>query len=101
MAEKAELSRVHISCIERGERVPSLAAVINIANALNVTVDELVSDNLFFSEVLSHRLLFAPRRMEDTNSRYHVLSDDKVHINAPYSTLFRTFYWYLMLPNTR
>ena len=51
LAEKTELSRVHISCIERGERIPSLAAIINIANALNVTVDELVSENLFFSDV--------------------------------------------------
>lgn len=46
LAERSRLSRVHISCIERGERIPSLEAVINIANSLNISSDELLVGNL-------------------------------------------------------
>lgn len=46
LAELAKLSRVHISCIERGERIPSLEAIINIANSLNISSDELLVGNL-------------------------------------------------------
>ncbi len=46
LAELSKLSRVHISCIERGERIPSLEAIINIANSLNVSSDELLVGNL-------------------------------------------------------
>lgn len=46
LAELAQISRVHISYLERGERIPSLSAFINIANALNVSADELLAGNL-------------------------------------------------------
>lgn len=49
LAEKAELSNVYISYLERGERMPSLDAVINIANALNVSADDLLSGCLLVS----------------------------------------------------
>ncbi len=51
LAELADLSNVFISYLERGERIPSLEAVINIANALNVSVDELLAGNLFVSGI--------------------------------------------------
>ena len=51
LAEVSKLSRVHISCIERGERIPSLEAIINIANALNISLDELLVGNLMVSAV--------------------------------------------------
>ena len=38
--------RVHISYLERGERIPSMESFINIANALNVSADELLANNL-------------------------------------------------------
>ena len=44
------MSRVHIGYIERGERAPSLESVINIANALNVSADELLVGNLLVAE---------------------------------------------------
>lgn len=46
LAELSKLSRVHISCIERGEKIPSLEAIINIANGLNISSDELLVGNL-------------------------------------------------------
>ena len=51
LAELANLSNVFISYIERGERIPSLEAIINIANALNVSADELLAGNLFVSGI--------------------------------------------------
>ena len=44
------MSRVHIGYIGRGERAPSLESVINIANALNVSADELLVGNLLVAE---------------------------------------------------
>ena len=44
------MSRVHIGYIERGERAPSLESVINIANSLNVSADELLVGNLLVAE---------------------------------------------------
>lgn len=46
LADLAHISRVRISYLERGERIPSLDSFINIANALNVSADELLADNL-------------------------------------------------------
>ena len=49
LAEQAETSRVYISNIERGECTPSLEMVLNIANALNVSADDLLAGNLLSS----------------------------------------------------
>ena len=46
LAECTSSSRVYISNIERGEIVPSLEAIINIANVLYVSTDELLAENL-------------------------------------------------------
>lgn len=54
LADRTELSRVHISCIERGERIPSLDAIVCIANALSASVDELLEDNLLISNETSN-----------------------------------------------
>jgi len=43
LAESADVSRVFISCIERGEKPPSLETLICIANALHVSFDEMLS----------------------------------------------------------
>lgn len=51
LAELANISSVHIGYIERGERLPSLDTIINIANALTVTADELLSGSLIVSSV--------------------------------------------------
>lgn len=46
LAEYIGTSRVNISNIERGERTPGLEMVINIANVLNVSADDLLAGNL-------------------------------------------------------
>lgn len=45
LSEKAGISVSFFGQIERGERKPSLETVINIANALQVTVDFLLIDS--------------------------------------------------------
>lgn len=49
LAELANISSVHIGYIERGERLPSLETIINIANALTVSADELLAGSLIVS----------------------------------------------------
>ena len=46
LAEKAHLSANYIGMIERGEKIPSLTSLINIANALGITADMLLCDVL-------------------------------------------------------
>lgn len=46
LAEKSHISRVFEGSIERGEKIPSLATVVSIAEALSVSVDELIRENL-------------------------------------------------------
>ena len=52
LAEMSDLSHVYISYLERGERMPKLDAIINIANALNVSADDLLSGSLLVSNSL-------------------------------------------------
>lgn len=42
LAEKLDVSQQHISAYERGERIPGIDAAARIADALGVTLDELV-----------------------------------------------------------
>ncbi len=44
LAERANLSTTHISCIERGVKPPKLDTFVVIANALNVSSDVLLQD---------------------------------------------------------
>ena len=46
LAERISTSNVHISNIERGEKVPSLEVILSIANALSVSADDLLAGNL-------------------------------------------------------
>ena len=46
LAAQVETSRVYISNIERGEAAPSLEMLLCIANALNVSADDLLAGNL-------------------------------------------------------
>ena len=49
LADLATLSKSLISYIENGEKSPSLEAFISIANALKISADELLVDNLSVS----------------------------------------------------
>jgi len=46
LAELTGVSQEHIAKIEAGVNVPSLELLISIANALDVSSDDLLSDNL-------------------------------------------------------
>lgn len=46
LAEIIDVSESFIGQIERGRNKPSLETIINIANALNVSVDDLLYSNL-------------------------------------------------------
>lgn len=44
LAELVDLSPMHVSVIERGVKLPKLETLINIANTLDVSADELLQD---------------------------------------------------------
>lgn len=44
LAEEVNLSPMHISVIERGNKLPRLETLINIANVLDVSADILLQD---------------------------------------------------------
>ena len=46
LAERLSLSPTHLSNIETGTTRVSLSSIVKIANALDVTVDDLLCDNL-------------------------------------------------------
>jgi len=52
LAEKVNCSPSHIGQIEHARGIPSLEMAVNIANALHITVDQLVLDSLDCSEVV-------------------------------------------------
>lgn len=45
LAEKLEISNQHMSNIENASKKPSLALLMNLAELLNVTLDELLADS--------------------------------------------------------
>ena len=52
LAEMAELSPSHMSNIETGKTKLSLPMIIALANALKVSVDELLCDNVLHSKAI-------------------------------------------------
>ncbi|MBR6235077.1 MAG: helix-turn-helix domain-containing protein [Spirochaetales bacterium] len=53
LAEMAGLSRSHISYIENGRKAVSLEALVDISNALEVSADEFLVDNMDFTKSLN------------------------------------------------
>ena len=51
LAEKASLSTTHMSNIETGKTRVSLTVIVNIANALAISVDDLLCDNVIKTKV--------------------------------------------------
>lgn len=54
LGELSELSIAHISHIENGHTKLSIESLVNIANALGTSADELLQDNLSHNEVFYH-----------------------------------------------
>lgn len=50
IAEKAGVSIPHLSRIENGSGKPSLQTLVNICNVLNVTIDDIMQDNIAASK---------------------------------------------------
>ena len=55
LAEKSGLSPTHVSNVETGTTKASLPALVSLANALGVTVDDLLCDNLIHARVQFER----------------------------------------------
>lgn len=51
LAEIVGCNESYIGQIERGAKNPSLEIIVNIANALNVTVDYLLADNIKVDQI--------------------------------------------------
>ena len=51
LAEMVEISPTHVSNIETGTTRVSLTAIVSLANALSVTVDDLLCDSVVKSKV--------------------------------------------------
>lgn len=51
LAEMVEISPTHLSNIETGTTRVSLTAIVSLANALSVTVDDLLCDSVVKSKV--------------------------------------------------
>lgn len=47
LAERANLSVAYIGMMERDEKVPRVPTLVEIANVLEVTTDELLEDSLY------------------------------------------------------
>ncbi len=58
LAEKANLTPNYIGMLERSDKLPSLTALINIANALGVTADMLLCEVLDKTYEIKSSLVF-------------------------------------------
>lgn len=69
LAEAVNQSRVNINRIENGERLPSIDILVDIANALHVSVDDLLVDSLEYpistADSELHRLLLDCNKVEE------------------------------------
>ena len=55
LAEHVQVSTAHISKIETAYTKPSFQVVVDIANALQISIDELLVDNYIYPSVYLHK----------------------------------------------
>ena len=86
LAERADLSTVHLSHIETANTKLSLPALVSIANVLNVSSDTLLCDSLTASEkAYKNSILY---ELEDCdNKELKLISDTVKSIKASYRSL--------------
>lgn len=71
LAERTDKSINFIGQIERGEGKPSLETLVDIANALGVTVDSLLADNVKTSySSIDKEISVLLRNMSDKGKRF-------------------------------
>ncbi len=86
LAEIVNLSPMHVSVIERGVKPPRLETLIKIANALDVSADELLQDVVDSS---THSLSGSLSQLVDglpKNEQQKILYCVKVYMDAYYNT---------------
>lgn len=57
LAEAADVSATYIGCVERGERTITLEKLIDVTNALHVSIDYLIQDSMEASAESNFSLL--------------------------------------------
>lgn len=77
VAEKIDKSINFIGQIERGEGKPSLETLVDIANALGVTVDHLLSDNINASDDNEAKEIIALLQSIDSTGKQFILDITK------------------------
>lgn len=69
LAERANLSRENINRFENASKYPGVDALVQIANALHVSVDDLLADSLKYLASTAdsdlHRLLIGCNKIEE------------------------------------
>ena len=73
LAERTNKSINFIGQIERGEGKPSLETLVDVANALGVSVDSLLQDNVRAGEDAAAREMAALLRAMDEAGRWFLL----------------------------
>lgn len=74
LAELVQVSTAHISKIETAYTKPSFQVVVDIANALQTSVDELLVDNVTYPSVHLHKD-FEPLLEEMTVDELRIMRD--------------------------
>ena len=59
LAEKTELSTNYIGMVERGEKLPSVESLISIANALEISADMVLCEELKYGYIVRNSILDA------------------------------------------
>lgn len=72
LAEKAGLSTNYIGMVERGEKIPSLETFIRIINALDVSADMVLCDELNYVYQIRNSQLEAKLEALDEASRKRI-----------------------------
>lgn len=72
LAESVQCTSSHIGQIENGRGIPSLEMVVNIANALHVTVDQLLLNELECPEIVYLRDI--EKRMQELSTPVKMLA---------------------------
>lgn len=82
LAERVGVLSTYIPQLERGEKLPSFDTLICIANALDVTVDELVCDYVNADKTTVANNI--SRKMEGLNSKQQLYVEEMIDKLAEY-----------------
>lgn len=89
LAELTEFTESHICHIENGKTKLSLSAIVAIANALHVTVDELLSDSLTKNEAVLEKEMTEVLK-DCTDAEYKTIIDLVRSLRTSFKNHFKT-----------